>query len=529
MMSCRSVGAVGAVPLVGQESVEIGAVREELRGFEARLEETPQDLAGIFHRLKELSEEIERLKCHAYGELEQRSVHECRAKIQSLFAKMDTEPVKTLAKEQDQWVKAGFDRALLKTDPEAVHFAVSTKLIYTIAMYEQSAGMLEGEPLTIRNVGGIAHFKVEGEWRPYAAFKERIQYSPEFEKFPDWNFIHPHGFVNRDRATYDRVYPIAQLNRAGYEAVAAHAQKFWGDQQPEIDVGVAKPCILQVMTTGKNRLPETWWAKNFREHFPEHAGARVITSNGEVYSFGTEMPRPEEKFLSCPEHYMGTGLTNVPVPDYEETRASDDRTMVALPISLQRSEAILDFVSRANKGIPFNFARQNCVRFTEVALHLAGVKVSTRMPHAEVFAGILPRASDIPYLGRVIAVVSEVTSKIFACIGTVVDVITPYPLKRVWVAVEDLVANAGARLGAIALNGLVLMFLGAGISRLPEQRPDAQAVPEVEHFERVITWRDLCTPEAIPVYYSGQLKKWMLAQSNVVVFQKPQNGFCCLT
>ena len=212
MISSTSVSAVGAMPVVGPLGVEHEALREELKDFRARLKEAPLDLVGIFHRLKELSSEIDQLEQHAYGELEQRSVLECRAEVRALLVEMDTEPVKSLAKEQDKWVKAGFDRALVTSDPDAVHFAVSTKLIYTIAMYTQCAEMLEGEPLTIRNVGGVAHFKVEGEWVPYAVFKDRIQYFPELEKFPDWNVVHPQGFVHRDRSDFDRVYPIARLN-----------------------------------------------------------------------------------------------------------------------------------------------------------------------------------------------------------------------------------------------------------------------------------------------------------------------------
>jgi hypothetical protein len=528
MMTCQSVDGVCAVSFDGQNLSEIGAVQKELKDLRARIEEPSPDLVGIVQRLKQLSNDIEETASRAYGELEQRIVQESRTEARDLLVQMDTEPLKSLAKEQDKWVKVGFDRALLKTDPEAVHFAVSTKLLFTIAMYDRSAAMLQGDPLTIRNVGGAAHFKVEGEWMPYAAFKDRIQYSPEFEKFPGWNFVHPQGFVNRDRAEYERIYPVAQLNEDGYKALAAHAQGFWSDKQPEIDPGIAKPCILQVVTTGRNRLPDMWLAKNFREHFPEHAGVRVIMPNGDVYSFGTELPRPDERFLACREHYMGSGLANLPVPDYEEPRNSDDRSIVAVPISPERAEQILDFVSRANKGIPFNFARQNCVRFAEVSLRLAGVTMSARVSYTELIGHIVPRLSDIPYLGKIITLVSGVASKIFACIGSVAQTITPYPLQQAWTAIEWMASQAGARLAAMALNSLALLVLGAENTIIPPSAPDASSVPEVDHFDRVITWDKFFSPDAIPVYYSARLKQWMLEQSNFRVVQKPQNGFCCL-
>jgi hypothetical protein len=249
--------------------------------------------------------------------------------------------------------------------------------------------------------------------------------------------------------------------------------------------------------------------------------------NGDVYSFGTELPRPDERFLSHLKNYAGTGLTNVPVPDYEEPRNSDDRTLVAVPISSERAERILDFVSRANKGIPFNFARQNCVRFAEISLGLAGVTMSARVSYAEFIGHILPRLSDIPYLGRVIASVSEVASKIFACIGAVAQTIIPYPLKQAWVAIEWMASQARDRLCAVILNSLALLVLGGTKSFIPPSAPDASSVPEVDHFDRIITWDKFFTPDAIPVYYSARLKQWMGEQSNFRVFQKPQNGFCC--
>ena len=193
-----------------------------------------------------------------------------------------------MLKEQKKWVSAGFDRALVKTDPEAVHFAVSTNLIYTIAMFQKTEGILAGEKITIHNDDGVALFLVEGEWVPYSAFKEIIRYSQKEARFIGWNFVHPQGFIPRDWAEYDQIYPIAKLTQEAYQKIKTHAQQFWSADQPEVDPGVPKGYILQVMTTGRNLLPDAWWAQNFKEHFPGHGSARLITPEGLVYSFGTE-------------------------------------------------------------------------------------------------------------------------------------------------------------------------------------------------------------------------------------------------
>ena len=484
-----------------------GAVYDELSALRGRIEEISPDLVGISQRLAELSEEVEQ------------KAPECRDEVLSLLVRMDTEPTKSLAKEQEKWVKAGFDRALLKTDPKAVHFAVLTKLVYTIAMYEKSAAMLEGEPLTVRNVNGTAHFKVEGQWMPYAAFENQIQYSLKLEKFLGWNFIHPQGFVKQDRFEYDRVYPIARMSKAGYESVLAHAQKFSDEPQPD------KSCVLQVTSTGRDLLPKAWWAKNVREHSPEHSSVRLIMANGDVYSWGIELLRPAEQFLSRSEHYMATGLSSVSVPDYEDPRTCDERAMVALPVSSEGAERVLDFVSRANKGIPFNLSRQNCVRFTEHVLHVAGVKMTSRISSTEFLEAMVPRLSDIPRLGRIVSAICSVATKVFSGIDAAMKIIPP--LRWVWTAVKKAVAHSVDHLSSIAVNTLSLLALGGSTSIIPQSAPDDSKVSEVDHFDRAVTWRTLFTHNAIPIYHTVGLKRWMHEQKNLIIFLKPQYGFCC--
>lgn len=502
------------------ENHEADGVHRELVDFRKRLEEPQGDYVGIFSRLKELDSELK----HTGGA----EAATFQNEVSALMACIGTEPVKTVVKEQEKWVKAGFDRALLKSDPEAVHFAVSTKLAFTIAMFDTSAHILEGERLTIQNRNGVAFFKVEGEWLPYAAFKDKIVYSEVEKKFLGWNFIHPLGFVNSDWADYDRVYPVATLKNEAYRAAWNVANTFWTKKQPEVDPGVQKPCILQVLTTGRNLLPPAWWANNFREHFPEHASLRLITPNGDVYSFGTKMRIPDEEFLCCREHYMGTGLSNVPVPDYEESRNSDDRTMVSLTVSEARAKGILDFVSRANKGISFNFARQNCIRFAETVLRLAGMNMSTKITGLKAFSHLIPRLSDIPMVGtglsRVAGRIVQVARAIFHGVCCVVQAVLP---KSLWKIGEDAVVRLGEKIAGIAdiaLNCLSVWVLGAHTSIVPEHQP---VVPEVETFRTAISAKDLFNPQALSKYYSTQLKEWMHEQSTVRVIQKPDHGFRC--
>ena len=520
-VECQSLEALeysapGSV-VDGEGSIE--RLQMKINELNSRLQR--QDFVGIGTELRQLEAAI--------GQNSQ--LLDLQRQVFGMVAFMATEPVCSRAKEQEKWVAAGFDRSLLTTDPEAVHFAVSSKLIYTIAMYAKSAAYLEGEPLTIRAVNGAAYFKVEGEWRPYSAFKDQIRYSDDQCKFLGWNFIHPMGFVHQDWSAYDRIYPIARLNGAGMAAAMAHAKKFWREEQPEVDPGIEKPCALQVMTTGRawDGLPKAWWSQNLRKQFPKHTSLRLILPDGSLYSFGAKMGISDEAFLCSPEHHLGTGLSTVPTPDYEESRKSDDRTMIALPLSRERAEKILAFASEANKGISFNFARQNCVRFADVALRLAGVQMTSHVPLGRLLLGALPELSDVPYVGKglfaVASAVSAVALPVMRFIGAALHELTPYPIRYVWNIVEDAVGEAGARITACFFNGTALLFFGAGTTIIPHNHPK---VSEVENFRQLISWKDLWTPDVIQVYYSTQLDQWMHTQRNVLVFPKPEHGFCCL-
>ena len=520
-ISVTSCGVGGEPSIAERFRMKTNELNSRLQG---------QDFVGIGAELRQLEREVE----EAIGQGAWRNqLQDLQRQIFGMVAFLATEPVCSRAKEQEKWVAAGFDRSLLTTDPEAVHFAVSSKLIYTIAMYAKSAPYLDGEPLAVKAVNGAACFKVEGEWRPYAAFKDQIRYSEDQYKFLGWNFIHPAGFVHRDWSDYDRIYPVATLNRAGVRAAMAHAEKFWGEGQSEIDPGTEKPCVLQVLTTGREweGLPKAWWSQNLRKHYPKHTSLRLILPDGSLYSFGAKMGLQDEAFLCSPEHHLGTGLSTVPTPDYEESRKSDDRTMIALPLSSERAGRILDFASEANKGISFNFARQNCVRFADVVLRLAGVRMTSQVPLGRLLLGTFPslKVSDVPYVGKGLAAIasaiSNAVSPVIRFIGAAFQEIAPYPIRRVWNIVEGAVDEVGARVTACFLNGMALAFLGAGTSIVPKDHPK---VSEVENFQQLLSWKDLWTPDAIQVYYSTQLDQWMRGQRNVLMFSKPEHGFCCL-
>ena len=537
-----SCGEVSSVALCDEacrgahEQVE--ALRQKLENIESSFDR-PIDCAAIAELLKfaeseadEIEENFRRMVGKEYQKSEiMVQLNDVRNSLRAVTFRLDIEPFKTLAREQEKWVRAGFDRELLTSDPEAVRFAVRSRLIYTISMFAKSSSFLRGERCTIKNDGGRAHFKVHGEWVPYDALKEKIRFSEKECSFEGWNFIHPDGFVQKDSATYDEVYPVATLTAEGYKASLDHAQSFWSPDQPEIDPGVEKKYVLQVVTTGRQLLPRAWWSKNAIKNFPEHGSLRLITPDGDIYSFGTKMRLPDQEFLSTLSHYFGTGISNVPMPDYEEPRNSDDRTMAALPLSKERAEIVLDFVRRANKGIAFNFARQNCVRFTEVVLGLVGVSMSTKMRAGEALCSLLPSLSDVPVVGVGMAIcakkISTIASKICSFVGSVCARITPTPTNIVWSWMSGVYRGVAQRIEALFWSCMSLFVMGATLSIVPQDHPCGRDVPEVESFRQMMHWKEIFSPEPLSVYYSSRLKQWMMKQRSCVVFSKPEHGFCC--
>jgi hypothetical protein len=526
----------------GQQSLDV--FQGELGYLQQNLCEDHPNLVDVHDAIKRMKSDLQKISetiADIYGYSDIKNVLPSRIEavqkeVDAIDTQLQCEPFQSLFTEQQKWAEAGFDRTLLKTDPEAVHFAVSTKLIYTIAMFEKSSDILEGDPLTIRkDDAGKALFKVKGEWVPYDSFKDKIQYSEQESRFVGWNYVHPDGFIPRDWAEYNEIYPVAKLKPEAYQKIKVHAEKFRGTGQPEIDPGVPKGYILQVMTTGRNLLPDTWWAKNFRENFPGHGSLRLITPDGEVYSFGIKMRQPDQEFLIKISNYLGSGISNVATPDYEESRNSDDKLMASLPISKERFDRIINFVNRANQGICFNFARQNCIRFAETVLRLSGVEISVKTPISELLSNVMPRISDIPGIGKPLAKglkkVAGITSAIFSRIANVFNAITPMPIKRAWSFLTDWATSLAngvlRRIENAFWVTFSLCFLGAWKSIVPPSRMNHDDPKEVEIFHHFLDWKDLFNPDALQIYYVTKLREWMKKQKTALLFKSPEHGFCC--
>jgi hypothetical protein len=467
----------------------------------------------------------------------QKNIAILQASIDRLSDSLKKAPFQYLLHEQQKWIDAGFDERALVTDPEGVHFAVSTDLIYTILMFKDSADILEGEQITIPIVDGKALFKVGGEYLPYSAIKGRIVYSEEEQKFPGWNFIHPSGFVPRDSSEFSEMYPIAKLKPDAYERIARNASQFWCDNQQEVDPGCEKRYILQVITTGRSCIPRTWWGTNFDNHTPEHSSSRLITPDGYVYSFGTKMRPADAQRVKSLNNFLATALSTTSAIDYEESRSSEEKRVTSIPMTKNRFDAILRYGNDANKGFPFNFASQNCARFVSTQMALAGVPVNIKMSVPQCLAGILPDLDKVPLIGRplskVIAAVSFVVRPIIDALGALFRYFTPSPITKIWHVLTWSVRELFRRVGAVIYNGLFYSLMGAGRSFVPdgrftERKCDPNDETSLPTSTRLLRWWDIFNPDAITVYHAYKLRLWQNKQKSSVFYTNPKSGFGCI-
>jgi len=457
--------------------------------------------------------------------------------VEALNSKLATEPFATLLKRQKKWVEAGFSEDALKGDPEAVKFAVESKIIHIIAMLNDAGdALLDNEPgIDVDN--GRVYFKVEGQWKLYDEIKEDIVYNPQEGRIVGWNFVHPDGFVKGDQLEFDELRPIAQITPEVYAALKEKADQFWSSEHPEVDVGRDKGFIFQLTTTKRDQMPDTWWGKNINEWYPEHTTFRIIAPNGDIYSFGTRLRAAVENIANSPYNNMLTTTNSkFSQPDYEDPRdgAKEKRT-TCIPMTCERFENMMAFIRDQNRGdgFRFSFTRQNCTRIATALLQITGVSgIDTRVAPAEFIYNILPNLSDIPFIGKplsiVVKVISAIVSPIFAVLSTIASYIIPKCIRNfVWTVLTFI----PYRLATFMVN-LLGIYLGALKTHPrdpsdPRNREDTiENEARLTSFEQVFKWYNLFDPYPLTVYHSTKLRYWQDKQNNTMLYKNPKNGFC---
>jgi len=461
------------------------------------------------------------------------SIAPLHTELEKLNEFLEHDPYSKRFAEQSKWIQAGFDPALVESDPDAVTFAINTKLIYTIKMFKMAGENLVDNDIDIQNRDGKAYFKVNGKWRSYEEIKDTITYLPEEEKFDNWTFIHPFGFVQ----SRDVLHPIAKVTPATYQGWLEQAQQLW-QKIDEIDQGKRKDYILQIVSTGRNYVPEdAWWSKNLADHFFEHASARIITPEGNMYSFGTKMSKQDQDhiFSNIPFRILKTANTKVTSPDYEEPRNCDTKRTTPIPLTKERAKDIINHINNLNRGSGsrFNYGRQNCTRDMLEVIHKAGIPLNGKVFFPTVLYKALPNIEDIPIIGAIVRTIRQIwqiIAPIFEHIFGAFSYITPKPIHNAISTISTILSTIVHKILTIVINAL---FWVAGATQyLPRDEQDERSKEDtIDNDNRITSFSsfmkgfDIFNNETPYVYPSYTISHWQKEQANTLIEKNNETGF----
>ena len=370
----------------------------------------------------------------------------------------------------------------LTCDPvgiEDIRFMMTSKLAFSIALFKNSTGQGQ-ERHALRALDGQVCMKQEGAWVPLSVIRANLEYDPRQDKLVSkgqanvvWSYLSPNGLVKFDRYNYNALPVVEELSPAEHATILGEAQSFWWAEQPEVDVGQEKKCVLQVIST--NRVHSDDWAtENLARGYPEHATFRVISPDGKVYSFGFQMEKQEEnsifkdKFFPYPLTFLKTTETKITAPDYEEARPYRLKRVTSIPMTPERMENILAFIAEQNKnGVTFNFIRQNCATLASELIGKAGIaNKPERWTLGHGLASLFPEWSKVPYIGAPLAFVMHAINYVSKAIFDGMKKYTPEPIQTIGGFIPR-------KISALIANTFLLTLGGRLVSKKHEESMNA--------------------------------------------------------
>lgn len=439
--------------------------------------------------------------------------------------------IKMVKKLRDQ----GFPQELAVTHPSFVRFIFESKLAFWISCFRNSTEMGPQNHGVKLSATGEPMLKMNGSWQTWEHIQAVIRYDEESEKLvsknnytQSWTYVSPQGLIQKDRFDYTEIYPIEEVSEVEYARLLQHSKKFY-DNNPELDVGVEKEAIYQVVTTYRTKwwgveIPDNWMTKNLLKTMPRHVTLRIIDKDRKVYSFGFEMKKEESDLITSflPPTILKTATTHISVPDYEEPRPFEERVTTNVPLTSARAKQILDFVTHHNtQGIRFNFMKQNCTKLTGETLALAGYRIDTRISFGNFWSNFLPNMKDVPIIG---VPMDWVMKKILYVVRPILNAMityTPAPIKQVVRYIPEKIAT-------ILINLFIWVLGGASMtSPLPEGVEDERDnATKLGRFSRIIrSPLDIFRDDTCDINYSQAIVDWQMRQNSTVTAEydgKPQ-------
>jgi hypothetical protein len=444
--------------------------------------------------------------------------------------KIKEEDEKTVKK----WENLGLPISILKNHMDCARFLIESSLAFKIVGYRETCTNPDLHDVKLDS-DGHPMIKIQGTFKRWELVKRELTYDSKTDhirslRYPgsvvqSWTYLAPNGLVPIDRLTNDRIVPIYQLNPNECQRVVENARKFY-ETNVEVDPGAPKDWVVQFHTSPRRQfvssippLPKTPLLDKLARNLNTHIVMRLIAPDGDVYSFGLEMPSDSQDFLweGGMAKFLGTVTAKInKAGDYEEFKPHVGRVVTSIPLSAQRADNILRFINNSD-DIRFNFLRQNCANLMSIVLKQAGYDLDTQTTVKQVLIDSIPEIKHVPFLGPVIDKVNQLFKKIFSAIGSIL----PKPIANAITAVENVVYFIPRKMGTLAINLFIKYFGGAKmLSGLPDGVPedDLYHASRFLNFSRLIrSWKDLFKEQTLELYHSKYFIDWQKKQKSTFI------------
>ncbi|MBS0605809.1 MAG: hypothetical protein JSR57_02560 [Verrucomicrobia bacterium] len=438
--------------------------------------------------------------------------------------------IETDHKLSEKWATLGLPASVLERHADCARFMIESGLAFAIVGYRETSQNPAMHDLRLAP-DGHPLIKVQNQWVRWERLKEQVAYDPDTymirsRDYPGqlvqaWTYLSPQGLMPIDRMNHDRLVPVYQLSPEEYQRTLQTARRFY-ETNAEVDVGVAKDCVIQFVTSPSRRLcatktvEDTPANQNLIENINSHVIMRLITPNGDVYSFGLEMPAESQEFLfhgGSMDRFMATVPAKVnKAGDYEEFRQFDERIVTGIPLTQARANGIIQMMN--NMGdIQFQFMRQNCSNLMRTVIQEAGYDpIDNRINGGSVLFGVIPNGEHWPVIGPVIGLVKYVTTPVFNFLSNWTPEFVKSALSFVWTVITYIPHKIG-----IVLVNLIQLKLGGGkmLYPLPEgvQEDEFYDNRRIINFSRNIrSFWDMFRDETTVAYHSKHVIDWQKQQ-----------------
>jgi hypothetical protein len=438
-----------------------------------------------------------------------------------------------------KWIALRLPESILTKHIDFARFLINSGLAFSIVGHRETCGNPNFHDVKLDS-DGQPMIKVQGAFKRWDVIKKELSYDPEQNRIfslayrgsivQTWTYLSPKGLVPIDRLNHKQI-PIYQLNEEERQRVLSNARKFY-DTNEEIDPGIPKDWVVQFHTSPRRQfvssippLPDSPLLDNLARNFNTHIAMRLIAPNGDVYSFGLEMPTASQEFLweNRMAKFLGTVPARICVGDYEEFRPYTERIVTSIPLSSPRANKMLSFLDNVG-DVRFNFLRQNCASLMHIILKQAGYDIETQTTVKELLIDTFPDIKYIPLVGPIFDHINQVFKKAVSMLYSytpkpliaVGNVICYIPLKIAMVPIHIL-----NKVSTVAINALIIYFGGATmLNALPDGIPedDFYNAKEFLNFSRLVRqWQDLFKEKTLELYHSKYFIDWQKQQGSTFV------------